>query len=118
MSDFRQAEKQFFRRTGAYTLNHLFALREETAKEYPAAVKNLFTALKEANSLADRYRDEKQKEEAAWEKEVMGDEFSYSLKQGCARTSLETLMAYQVQQGILDRMPHLEELFFPETLDA
>jgi 4,5-dihydroxyphthalate decarboxylase len=118
MRDFRQAEKQFFRRTGAYTLNHLFALREETAKEYPAAVKNLFTALKEANSLADRYRDEKQKEEAAWEKEVMGDEFSYSLKQGCARTSLETLMAYQVQQGILDRMPHLEELFFPETLDV
>ena len=46
MRDFRQAEKQFFRRTGAYTLNHLFALREETAKEYPAAVSNLFAALK------------------------------------------------------------------------
>ena len=118
MSDFRQAEKQFFRRTGAYTVNHLFALHEETAKEYPASVKNLFIALKEANSLADRYRDEKQKAEAAWEKEVMGEEFSYSLKQGCARRSLETLMEYQVQQGILDRMPDLEELFFSETLDV
>ena len=48
----------------------------------------------------------------------MGDEFSYSLKQGCARRSLETLMEYQVQQGILDRMPDLEELFFSETLDV
>jgi hypothetical protein len=36
-------------------------------------------------SLADRYRDEKQKDDAAWEKEVMGEEFSYSLKQGGAR---------------------------------
>jgi ABC-type nitrate/sulfonate/bicarbonate transport system substrate-binding protein len=93
-------------------------LREETAKEYPAILSNLFAALKEANSLADRYRDEKQKDDAAWEKEVMGENFSYSLRHGCARRSLETLMEYQVQQGILDRMPDLEELFFPETLDA
>jgi hypothetical protein len=93
-------------------------LREETAQGHPSAVKNLFAALKEANSLADRYRDKKQKDEAAWEKEVMGEEFSYSLKQGCARRSLETLMEYQVQQGILDKIPEIGELFFPETLDA
>jgi len=48
----------------------------------------------------------------------MGEEFSYSLKQGCARRSLETLMEYQVQQGILDKIPDIEGLFFPETLDV
>ena len=48
----------------------------------------------------------------------MGEEFSYSLIQGCARRSLETLMEYQVQQGILDRKPDMEELFFLETLDV
>ena len=48
----------------------------------------------------------------------MGEDFSYSLKHGCARRSLETLMEYQVQQGILDKKPNIEELFFPETLDA
>ena len=42
----------------------------------------------------------------------MGEEFSYSLKQGCARRSLETLMEYQVQQGILEKKPEIEELFF------
>src|SRR5919106_314794 len=115
MRDFRRAEEQFFRRTGAYTLNHLFALREEIGKEHPWAVENLLTALREANSLADRYRDEKQKSEAAWEKKVMGEEFTYSLKKGCARRSLETLMEYQVQQGILDKKPVIEELFFPEV---
>jgi 4,5-dihydroxyphthalate decarboxylase len=117
MRDFRQAEESFFRRTGAYTVNHLFALREETAKEHPTVVRNLFAALKEANSLADRYRDEKQKSEAAWERQVMGEEFFYSLKKGCARTSLDTLMEYQVQQGILDQKPKIEDLFFPESFD-
>jgi 4,5-dihydroxyphthalate decarboxylase len=118
MRDFRRAEEQFFRRTGAYTLNHLFALREEIGKEHPWAVENLLAALREANSLADRYRDEKQKSEAAWEKKVMGEEFTYSLKKGCARRSLETLMEYQVQQGILDKKPVIEELFFPEVRDV
>jgi 4,5-dihydroxyphthalate decarboxylase len=117
MRDFRQAEEQFFRRTGAYTVNHLFVLREEIARNYPWAVQNLFIALKEANSLADRYRDEKQKSEAAWERKVMGEEFSYSFKEGCARRSLETLMEYQVQQGILEKKPAIEELFDPEILD-
>ncbi len=117
MSDYRRAEEEFFHRTGAYTTNHLFALREEIAKEHPSAVQNLFAALKEANTMADRYRDEKQKREAAWEKEVMGEEFHYSLREGCARRSLETLMEYQVQQGILDRKPKVEDLFIAETLN-
>jgi 4,5-dihydroxyphthalate decarboxylase len=117
MEDFRRAEREFFRRTGAYTINHLFALREGIAAAHPEIVRSLLMALREANSIADRYRDENQKSEAAWEREVMGEEFSYSLKEGCARTSLDTLMEYQIQQGILDRKPALEDLFFPETFD-
>jgi 4,5-dihydroxyphthalate decarboxylase len=115
MRDYRKAEENFFRRSGAYTVNHLFAFRENIAKEQPWAVRSLFAALKAANTLADRYRDEKQKAEAAWERQVMGEEFSYSLRGGCARRSLETLMTYQVQQGILEKMPEIENLFFPET---
>ncbi len=116
MGDFRQAEKEYFRRTGAYTTNHLFALRQEIANDHPWAVENLFAALTDANAVADRYRDEKQKREAAWEKEVMGEEFRYSLREGCARRSLETLMEYQMQQGILDTKPRIEDLFAAETL--
>jgi len=73
----------------------------------------LLAALIEANSRADRYRDEKQRRDAAWEREVMGEEFQYSLKRGCARRSLETLMDYQIQQGILERKPNIDELFVP-----
>ena len=47
----------------------------------------------------------------------MGEEFAYSLKKGCARRSLETLIEYQIQQGILDQRPDIEGMFFPQTLD-
>jgi hypothetical protein len=46
----------------------------------------------------------------------MGEDFIKSLHQGCARRSVETLMDYQVQQGILDKKPEIEDLFFPEFL--
>ena len=117
MPDFRQAEKEYFRRSGAYTTNHLFALREGIRTEHPWAVESLFAALKDANTLADRYRNENQKREATWEHEVMGEDFHYSLKRGCARRSLETLIEYQMQQGILGTKPKIEELFAAETLD-
>ena len=117
MSDYREAEKTFFRRTGAYTVNHLFAVRREIAEENPWLIESLFTALREANALTARYRDEKQQREAEWEREVMGEDFQYSLRTGCARRSLETLMEYQVQQGILDSKPNIDEFFAPETLE-
>ncbi|MBI2348730.1 MAG: hypothetical protein HYV05_08775, partial [Deltaproteobacteria bacterium] len=68
-------------------------------------------------AVADSYRNEKQKEEAAWEREVMGEPFAYSLKKGPARRSLATLITYQLQQGILDQKPDIESLFFPQALD-
>ena len=43
-------------------------------------------------------------------------DFSYGLTKGSARRSLETLIAYQIQQGILDEKPDIESLFFPEAL--
>jgi 4,5-dihydroxyphthalate decarboxylase len=113
---YREAERAFFRRTGAYTTNHLFALSTTVTDANPWVLNSMLAALTEANALADRYRNDKQKKEAAWEWEVMGEDFQYSLNRGCARRSVETLIQYQVQQGILDQMPRIEDLFAPQTL--
>lgn len=113
---YRDAERKFFRRTGAYTTNHLFALSKTITDVHPWVVERMLGAMTEANALADRYRDDKQRREAAWEREVMGEDFQYSLNRGCARRSVETLMDYQVQQGILGQKPRIEDLFAPQTL--
>jgi 4,5-dihydroxyphthalate decarboxylase len=114
--DHRRVEEDFFRRTGCFPINHLFVLKEEIAEANPWVVEGLLNAFREAEAMGDRYRNEKQKEEAAWEKKVMDGEFVYSLNKGPARKSLETLFTYQMQQGILDKKPDLASLFFPQVL--
>jgi 4,5-dihydroxyphthalate decarboxylase len=114
--DHRRVEEDFFRRTGVFPINHLFVLKEDIGAANPWIVENLLNGFRQAEAMADRYRNENQKAEAAWERKVMGEEFAYSLKRGPARKSLETLFTYQVQQGILDEKPDLESLFFPQTL--
>jgi 4,5-dihydroxyphthalate decarboxylase len=114
--DHRRVEEDFFRRTGCFPINHLFVLKEEIAAAHPQVVQGLLNAFCRAESMADRYRNDKQKEEAAWEKKVMGGEFAYSLNRGPARKSLDTLFTYQIQQGIADKKPDLESLFFPQVL--
>ncbi len=115
--DHRKVEAEFFKRIGAFPINHLLVLRERFVDAHPWIVESLLTAFRAAESAADRYRSEKQKEEAAWERKVMGEPFAYSLKKGPARRSLETLIGYQIQQGILDKRPDIESLFFPGALD-
>ena len=115
--DYRKVEEEFFLRTGAFPINHLLVLREHIAEAHPWIVESLLTAFREAEALAERYRNEEEKKEAAWERKVMGELFAYSLKKGPARRSLATLMEYQIQQGILDSKPEIESLFFPQALD-
>ena len=117
-ADHHKVEAEFFRRTGAFPINHLLVLRECFADAHPWIVESLLNAFRQAESAADSYRSEKQKEEAAWERSVMGEPFAYSLKKGPARRSLATLIDYQIQQGLFDRRPDIESLFFPQTLDV
>lgn len=114
--DHRRVEEEFFRRTGCFPINHLFVLKEEIAAAHPSIVEGLLDGFRKAESLADRYRNEKQRQEAAWERKVMGGEFVYSLNRGPARKSLDMLFTYQIQQGIADEKPDLESLFFPQIL--
>ena len=59
--DHRRVEEDFFRRTGCFPINHLFVLKEEIADAHPWVVEGLLNAFREAESVADRYRNEKQK---------------------------------------------------------
>jgi 4,5-dihydroxyphthalate decarboxylase len=113
--DYRRAEAEYFGRTRAFTVNHLFALREDVVEAHPWTAESLLTVFSEAEAAADRYRNDKEKEEARWEREVMGEPFIYSLNRGCARKSIETFIEFQLQQGILDKKPDTESLFFPQV---
>ena len=114
--DSSREEADYFRRTQVIPIIHSLALREDLVAENPWVVGSLLKAFRQARALAENYMNDEQKKEARWEREFIGDDpFSYRLD-SCARKSLETLIEYQVQQGLLDQRPRLEDLFFPEAL--
>ena len=79
---------------------------------------SLLAAFRKARVLEDRYMTEEETAEARWLSEAIGyDPYAYTFDFS-TRKSLETLIRCQIQQGLLDREPALEELFFRETLIA
>jgi len=112
----RQTEEEYFLRTGVLPVIHTLVLREDIVADHPWIVKNLLIAFRRARALDERYLSEEDKKEARWLRDLVGDDpFSY-LMDSCAKKTLETLIDYQVQQGLLRQRPVLKDLFFPESL--
>lgn len=115
--DYHREEAEYFHRTGVLPVIHTLVLREDIVADHPWVVRNIMTAFRRARALEEQYLSDGDKREADWLREVVGgDPYGYLLD-SCARRSLETLIDYQVQQGILQQRPVLEDLFFPESLE-
>ena len=118
LADYRQEEANYFRRTQVIPVIHTLVLREELVAAHPGIVASLIAAFRKAKSLAQNYMNEEDKAEARWLNETIAyDPYFYRLDPS-ARKSLETLLQYQIQQGLLDRAPKLQDLFFPGSMDV
>lgn len=117
LPDHQLVEAEYFRKTKVIPIIHSLVLREGVVAENPWVVGSLLSAFRQARALEEKYMGEDGKREAQWYREAIGeDPFSYRLDL-CARNSLETLIEYQIQQGLLNERPIVEELFFPDSLE-
>ncbi|HWP60738.1 MAG TPA: hypothetical protein VNL14_22785 [Candidatus Acidoferrales bacterium] len=113
--DYRREELNYFQRTQVIPVIHTLVLREELVSAHPWIIESLTTAFRQARALAEKYMNEEEKEEARWLASAIGyDPFAYRLD-ASARKSFETLLRYQFQQGLLERLPALEEILFPQS---
>ena len=116
--NFREVEKDYYRRTGIFPIMHVLGIRQTLADEYPWLAVNLFQAFNKAKNAAMKrmanprivplawYRD-------AWEEQerVLGsDPWEYGLTER-NRKVLETLVGYSHEQGLIKKRPSLEQLF-------
>ena len=124
--DARAAETEYFRRTGIFPIMHTAVIRRDVyerdrwlaqslTKAFGAAKDLAVAALLEAGApaatlpFADREVEELL--------ELMGrDYWPYGIEAN--RRTLETLVRYEYEQGLIPRPYPLEELFAPETLGA
>ena len=119
--DFRQVEKDYYKRTGIFPIMHLLAMKRETYEKNPEIGRSLYKAFCESKAIALkrmrnlaalRYMLPWLGDDLDEIDEVFGDDpWPYGIAEN--RINLETMMQYMVEQGILKEVLPVESLFVP-----
>jgi 4,5-dihydroxyphthalate decarboxylase len=117
LQDHRKEEKAYFKRTGVIPVIHTLVLQEEVVEKNPGIVRGLMAAFRKARKMEDANASPNERKESRWMRGfVEHDPYSYRLDP-CACRSIETLIEYQMQQGLLYFKPNLDDLFFPNSIE-
>ena len=116
----KQLEADWFRRTGVYPMHGLLVVKDQLLKDHPWLAKSLFDAFTEAkNRYLVRLRSGElssanDKKYLDLIKVVGEDPLPYGIKAN--RVSIEKLIDYALQQGLMPRRLSVDELFLdPEA---
>ncbi len=117
--DFKKVEQDYYRETGIFPIMHLIAIKREIYKANPFIAKSLYNAFNESklaalermkNFSALRYMLPWMTEGVDEIHELFGgDPWTYGLEAN--RRTLETLVKFLVQQGMVKKAPSIDELF-------
>ena len=123
--NFREVEKDYYRRTKIFPIMHTVALREEVYEKNPWVAQSLCKAFAESKRICEEsmYEFSALKYMLAWsiaemeeEREIFGkNPWPYGLEDN--RRVLETLVQYAHEQGLIKKLPDIKSLFAPNTLD-
>jgi 4,5-dihydroxyphthalate decarboxylase len=120
--NYRDLEMDYFKRTGIFPIMHTTAIKQEVIDKYPWVPINLMQAFEESKKAAYQRLENPRIVPLAWfrhfleEQEVIlgKDPWVYGLGDANRKT-LETLMQYSQEQGMIGRKMTLEELFINTT---
>ncbi len=123
--EFREMEKDYYRRTGVFPIMHVCAIRSDLVEKHRWLAGNVFDAFDKAKNIAlkrlDNFGVPKATlpwlaAEVAETKEIMGaDYWPYGVERN--RTSIEAMTRWSFEQGLSPRKLEIEELFVPSTLE-
>lgn len=116
----RAAAIDYTRRTGVYPINHTVVIQDRVREQYPEVAADLFRVFVQAKQIALEKLD-RSAELAPEEQELKrtrddlgGDPLPYGIEAN--RRTLETVIRFNVEQGIIPRPVSVEEIFDPTTL--
>src|SRR6476620_2228474 len=116
--NYRDLEVDYYKRTGIFPIMHTTAIQQEIVDKYPWVAINLMQAFEESKKIAYKRMENPRIVPLAWfrsfleeQEELLGhDQWVYGLGEINKKT-LETLMQYSQEQGLLGRKMSLDELF-------
>src|SRR5262245_23189296 len=113
-NDSRKLEAEWYRRTGIYPFHGTVVVKDSVLEEHPWVARSLFkayTAAKEpyVKQLPSPDKASGKDKQLAEMKAIVGDPLPYGIDKNCA--SIEALIKYVHQQGMLKRSYSVNELF-------
>lgn len=119
--DFEEAEKRYYRETGIFPIMHLVAIKRSVYEKYPFLATSLYNALNESKDIglrqmkflgALRYMLPWLPSHLDETAEAFGDDpWPYGVEAN--RKTLDALVRYLHDQGVIDRVIPIDELFTP-----
>ena len=117
--DYREAEKEYYKRTKIFPIMHLVVIRKDTYEKNPFVATSLFKAFVRSKEIAQekmsyggtlRYTLPWMLAELDEIKQVFGgDPWPYGVEPN--RPTLEALVRYMVDQGLIDKPVKVDDLF-------
>lgn len=123
-TDPREAEHEYFAKTGIFPIMHAVAIRNELIEQNPSLPRAVFEAYSESKALTITEMRHKWflrtlpwfAQELDATQELMGENFfPYGLD--ASRKALDALFRYSHEQGLASRRLKVDEVFEPSTLE-
>jgi 4,5-dihydroxyphthalate decarboxylase len=124
--NYRQAEIQYFAKTGLFPIMHVIVIKRAIYEKHPWVAQTLYKAFCEAKDLSMRelYDTNILRVSLPWTSAeyedtrnlMTSDYWPYGLASN--RNNLDTLHGYLYEQGLIKQRLNLDELFARETLEA
>ena len=118
----REAEIDYYRKSGIFPIMHTVVIRNEILERHPWVAVSVMQAFQQAKELCYRHMADPRNLALVWasdvlreQRETMGtDPWPYGLEAN--RKALEAVVRYAHEQGMISKLPKVEELFFPPSL--
>ena len=116
--NYRDLEVEYYKQTGIFPIMHTTAIKQDVVEKHPWVPINLMQAFERAKQAAYKRMENPRIVPLAWfrsfleeQEELLGrDPWVYGLGEQNRKT-LETLMQYSHEQGLIGKKMALEELF-------
>ncbi|HLH76470.1 MAG TPA: ABC transporter substrate-binding protein [Candidatus Binataceae bacterium] len=119
--NYREVEKQYYKRTGIFPIMHLVVIRRELYQQHRFVASSLYEAMCDAKKIAlskmryagaTRYMLPWLSDDLEEIDQLFGaDPWPYGIEAN--RPTLEALVNYLVEQGLIDRPLPLDQIFVP-----
>jgi 4,5-dihydroxyphthalate decarboxylase len=116
-------EIQYFKNTGFFPIMHTVVIKQAVVEAYPWIAKSLQNAFQKAKDICYHRTEDPRKVSLAWfmqhweeQKRILGpDPWVYGLVEN--KASLETMVRYAYEQGLISRKFTLAELFITSATE-